>query len=388
MRLAVISHKTCWRSDASPTGFASDGGFPMQLEAVASLFSATSVVVPVDLPANRRGEVPVSGNGMAVVPLRPLGGRGIGRKLQLPLWLLREGARIARVVRDADAIYAPIPGDVGTIGIIMSLLFRRRLLVRYCGNWRRPRTAAERLWIALLERIAGDSTVVLATGGDEQPPSKQNPAIGWIFATSLGRAEIERLGKPRKLPVERAPRIAIACRQDERKGTDVVIRALARLQSRIPGVELHVAGEGPALPDCRALARSHGLDDKVTFHGKLDHEGVIRLLQRCDLFCFPTRASEGFPKAVLEAMACGLPVVTTAVAALPLLVGTDAGVVVAAANPQPVADAMERILLCGRTYANMSEAALRKARRYSMEAWAATIEQRLATAWGPLRATA
>jgi len=54
---------------------------------------------------------------------------------------------------------------------------------------------------------------------------------------------------------------------------------------------------------------------------KVEHSAVLDLLRKADVLLLPTTASEGFPKVVLEAMACGLPVITTRVSVLPELIG-------------------------------------------------------------------
>jgi glycosyltransferase involved in cell wall biosynthesis len=120
----------------------------------------------------------------------------------------------------------------------------------------------------------------------------------------------------------------------------------------------------------------------------VDHAGVVALLQRADVFCFPTVSSEGFPKAVLEAMACGLPVVTTRVSVLPELLASGGGVLLDEATPAALADAIRRCLADDARYAEMSSAGRGAARGFSLERWRDTIGEHLRAGWGPLRAHA
>lgn len=387
MRLAVVSHKPCWPSAASPSGFATDGGFPLQMRALAELVDETTVVVPCGAPGPRPGEMPIDGPALRVAPLPPPGGVGLARKLLLPLWTLRALPVLLRALRRADAVHAAIPGDVGTIGLLLALALRKPLFVRHCGNWQVRATTAERFWVWLLERIAGARTVVLTTGGAPTPPSARNADIRWIFSTSVTRAELRRHGTPRARPAD-GPRLVISGRQEEAKGTGVVIRALPLLRDDHPGVRLDVVGDGTDLERFRALAASLGVADRVVFHGRVDHAGVVERLRAGDLFCFPTVASEGFPKAVLEAMACGLPVVTTRVSVLPQLLAGGGGVLVDRAEPDAVAAAVRTCLATDATYAALSAAAIATAHGYSLEAWRDTIGGHLAARWGPLRADA
>lgn len=388
MKLVVISHKPCWRSESSPTGYATDGGFPIQMRSLAELFDATTLLVPV---GPGEGGSALAGPGMTVVPLTPPPGRGAARKLLFPLWILRNAPALWREVRRSDAVHAPIPGDVGTAGILFSLVLGKRLFVRHCGNWLAPKTAADRFWKRLMESLAGGRRVMLATGGAAGPPSARNGQVGWVFASSLTRRELEAFGRPRDgwSREDRGPRLLIACRQERDKGVGAAIGALLLVRREFPGATLDVVGDGSALSELRSLAGHLGLEGAgagaVTFHGRLDHEGVLDRMSRADVFCYPTQSSDGFPKVVLEALACGLPVVATRVSVLPRLLGNGAGVLVDESSPEAVADGVRSALADPERYRAMSRSAVETARSYSLESWRDSIGERLAGAWGSLK---
>lgn len=387
MHLVVISYKVCWPSDASPSGIATDGGFPFQMRALSQLFDTTRVLVPVVPPANRRGEVPIDGDALSVVPLPLPRGRDLSRKLRLPGWLARSLPILVREIARADAVHVPIPGDIGTFGILVAMSMGKPLFVRHCGLWTTQRTAAEHFWRWLLERSAGQRTVVLATGGSSQPPSARNPNIGWIFSTSMSERELRECARATAPDGRPGPRLIISCRQEGGKGTDVVIRSLELLASEFPDVSLDVVGDGSALARLRALAAACAVEERVRFHGRVDHDRVLALLRRADVFCLPTRA-EGFPKSVLEALACGLPVVTTRVSVLEELIATGCGALVDHATPEAIADAVRWCVTDPQRYAELSAVARRVAASYSLERWRDTIGSTLARHWGALRASA
>src|SRR3954469_4981848 len=214
MKLVVISHKPCWHSAESPSGYATDGGFAFQMDALSSLFDETTVCVPIVGDSARTGETPLAGRRMHVMPLVPPAGNGLSRKLLLPWWAARNLPRLARAVRTADAVHTPIPGDIGTVGILLAHLCRRRLFVRHCGNWSAPRSTAEKTWRAYMERFAGRQNVMMATGGGDTAPSTTNAEITWIFSSTLSEAELARLAKPRTVEPA-SPRLIIAARQEE-----------------------------------------------------------------------------------------------------------------------------------------------------------------------------
>jgi hypothetical protein len=384
MRLAVFSHKPCWVSAESRSGYATDGGFPFQMKALSDLFDATVLVVPCAPPASHDGEIALDGRNLSVAPLSMPAGRGLRRKLGLGFWLLRNFPLIVRELLRADAVHAPIPGDIGTIGMLLAFVLRKPLFVRHCGNWLKPVTRAEFFWKWFMEMFAGRKQVMLATGGSSQPPSRRNAAIRWIFSTTLTEEELQSCTEARELSDRHSSKLIIVCRQDREKGTGVVIQSLPLVLKSFPEATLDVVGDGPALGQFRHLAESLEVSDRVVFHGKVDHSGVVNLLKQADLFCYPTTASEGFPKVVLEAMACGLPVSATRVSVIPELLGAGGGELLNDVTPEGLADSVIRILSNQDRYHLMSAAALETARRFSLENWRDTIACELRSAWGEL----
>jgi glycosyltransferase involved in cell wall biosynthesis len=384
MRLAVVSHKVCWPHESAESGHATDGGFPFQIHAISELFDETRLLVPVIKAPNATGALPLSGRALSIVALTAPSGKAFGRKLRFPVWLAQNVASLLREISRADAVHTPIPGDVGTIGLLIALMLRKPLLIRHCGNWYVRRTAAEFFWRWILERSASARTVVLATGGGATPPSARNPSVRWIFATSLREAELREYGVARTQFRPAGPRLIIAARQERAKGTGAVIQSLPLIVDQYPNVSLDVVGDGDALPEFRMLAANCGVANRVRFHGKLDHAGVMTLLQAADVFCFPTTSSEGFPKAVLEALACGLPVVTTRVSVLGELISAGGGILLDEPTPVAVARGIRWCLADEERYRLLSARAIRTASGYSLEKWRDTIASLLIPSWGPL----
>ncbi len=94
------------------------------------------------------------------------------------------------------------------------------------------------------------------------------------------------------------------------------IRILKKVREDIPA-KLVLVGDGPDRSECERLCRQLDLCDDVKFLGK--QEGLVEILNSADLFLIPSQ-SESFGLAALEAMSCGLPVISTSVGGLPELV--------------------------------------------------------------------
>lgn len=133
------------------------------------------------------------------------------------------------------------------------------------------------------------------------------------------------------------------------KGIHETIQAMAllaangRREGKVP-VRLLVAGDGPELEPARAFARERGLAN-VHFAGHVGGAAKWELLRDASLLCLPTQHGEGLPNSIVEAMAFGLPVVTTPVGGVAdfFRPGVHGGAV-ARAEPEAIALALEKIV--------------------------------------------
>ncbi len=103
------------------------------------------------------------------------------------------------------------------------------------------------------------------------------------------------------------------------KGQPVLLDAVTRLAASGLDAELILVGDGPERHELELHAQRSGLNGRVTFAGALGQDEVRGHYARADVFCLPSFA-EGVPVVLMEAMAAGLPVVTTRIAGVPELV--------------------------------------------------------------------
>jgi glycosyltransferase involved in cell wall biosynthesis len=132
-----------------------------------------------------------------------------------------------------------------------------------------------------------------------------------VLDNVINLREFDRaLGAGAAAPVAADPPVAIAvCRLVAMKRLDRFIQALARARERVPDLRGIIVGDGPERPRLEALARSlNGTSEHLTFAGRRDD--VPALLRGAHMLVH-TSDHEGFPNAVLEAMAAGLPVIAT-----------------------------------------------------------------------------
>jgi glycosyltransferase involved in cell wall biosynthesis len=125
----------------------------------------------------------------------------------------------------------------------------------------------------------------------------------------------------------------------ERKGHDLTIAALPSLD----GFSLMIVGEGPERQRLMKLASSLGVSERVKFLGSVPHE-KLRDLYLCADALVLSSSREGWPNVLLEAMACGTPVVASAIWGNPEIVSRpEAGVLMQTRTPEGVAEAVKRL---------------------------------------------
>jgi len=128
------------------------------------------------------------------------------------------------------------------------------------------------------------------------------------------------------------------------KGMPVLLSAIKKLLPNHPGLTLTVVGDGPERLDFQKRAVELGLDEQVSFVGYQSQDQVRDRLQETDLFVLPSFA-EGVPVVLMEAMAAGVPVVTTRIAGVSELVDDGgSGLLVPPGNEQSLALAMDTLL--------------------------------------------
>jgi glycosyltransferase involved in cell wall biosynthesis len=160
----------------------------------------------------------------------------------------------------------------------------------------------------------------------------------------------------------------------EKKGFDTFVEACAALRDRSVRFEAAIAGpDGPHGPVVRRRIAKLGLEDAVRLVGPMSQEELLREYMAADALCLPCRVvgsdRDGIPNVLVEAMACGTPVVTTGISGIPELVcdGVD-GLIV---PPRTHAPSPTRCSACTTIALSLRGSAPPRARRCASASTAA-----------------
>jgi glycosyltransferase involved in cell wall biosynthesis len=142
------------------------------------------------------------------------------------------------------------------------------------------------------------------------------------------------------------------------KGLDVLVKALAEIQLLVPSVRLIIAGWGDDVPRIQSLAASLGVADLIEWAGLVEHSELPAFYQRATVTVLPSlTAAESFGMTIVEAMACGCPVVGSDVGGVSYVLRDQIdGLLVPPGDPDALAEAITKIIEDPELGQHMSDA--------------------------------
>ncbi|HVX35946.1 MAG TPA: glycosyltransferase [Hyphomicrobium sp.] len=204
------------------------------------------------------------------------------------------------------------------------------------------------------------------------------PGRSTILPNAIGIADIAATAE--RARVSRAnlrPTIAMVSRLDAIKDHATLLRAFAVVKRDKPDAELWIIGDGPLRARLDAQARMLGISDSTRFLG--NRVDIGNLLGQVDVFAFSTTRDEGFGIALIEAMAAGIPIVASDVAACrEVLADGEAGLLVPSSDEIAMASALNNLLGSPELRKRLAQKALQRVRsEYSIESCAHRWEAHL-----------
>ena len=334
MRVAVVTH--LFPSADAP------GRGTFVLEQVKALSCRAEVTVVVPWAANRiandlRG-VHVIGLGMREP--KPATGR-----LGYMWWAYRYRRHLLSAMQELagnfDVIHAHFAFPDGTICADLASASHTPFVVTLHGSDVSQIVCAKSALGGFVRRkLAGASALICVS-------EKMKNEVLCAYSASVPRVLTVRNGYDESLFCvavdRRVPDVLFVGALREVKQPNLLIEAFAMLAASHSG-RLHMVGDGPMRGTLENMVRHLGLTERVCFHGQVTRERVATMMKESHVVVLPSRR-EGMPMVVIEALACGTPVVATRVGGIAEVLREGCGVLMSPiASPEDIAAALADVL--------------------------------------------
>ena len=208
-----------------------------------------------------------------------------------------------------------LQGFHSVAAIVMKRLFRKKIIIRVSATGPlsdflllRQGTAGD-LFLKCVRKA--DKIIVLCSQSQQEA---QDAGFSRHQILHIPNGVDLSVFVPATQPPAVARNILFVGRLDKMKGVDILLEAIAELKKSGIKCSCTIAGDGPSKESLQNLAGKLHIENQVVFAGTCSD--IVRHLQAAAVFVLPSR-SEGMPNAVLEAMACGVPIIATSVGGVP-----------------------------------------------------------------------
>jgi glycosyltransferase involved in cell wall biosynthesis len=330
---------------------------------------------------------PQSGVRLHRFPVPPPGYRNVAGHVAIVLSALREIRRVGRrgIIHAPEYLSTGIVAPLAGMPVVLTVpgsIFEKldsganpydwtltpvlrltaRLSARYCASVVATSKEMERWWART--GVPRHRLLRIPLGIDA---ARFNP----------GGRERARLGAERDEVI-----LLSVGRLSRENAIDTILHALPAVVAAEPRARLHVAGSGPLETDLRALAARLGVADRVVWLGWVDSKELPSLYSSSDLFVF-TATTGGLPRVVIEAMACGAPVVATRISGVTdHVIDGQTGYLFAVEQSGPLAELIVGALAAPEERERVASAAVAHVQSYL--SWHAVVSELIERIYRPL----
>ncbi|RLJ03745.1 MAG: hypothetical protein DRP08_03090 [Candidatus Aenigmatarchaeota archaeon] len=287
------------------------------------------------------------------------GFKGVIDFIRKSIWILPKLIPVLhKEIKKSDAVMVMHDDFLGLITLLQARKQKKPHLLFLGGNQvevvRNKYTGLKRwgaIYLAhLFEKIdqywMDHGLTVLVTGREMIERLSSPERYIYPYFTSLISDEDIIYRKPRDIS-SNSTNILYAGFLTENKGVHILLEAFARFREKYhtPDIKLHLAGDGYFRPKLEEICQQLKITENVIFYGFIgDKEKLKQLFREADMFVLPSK-SEGIPKVLLEAMAYGVPILTTNVGGIPDIIEDGVnGLLIPPGSPGGLVKGMAKIL--------------------------------------------
>ena len=396
MTLGILYHMPFWQT-ADGTLWEAEGSFARYVDSLAPYFDRVILSVPVfDTPPASGSRVTAKNVTLAPLPYFP------GPRQFYPQ-LRSVQPRLRAWVDQCDVIHLRVPSPAAIFAFRLARARKKPIFLLVVGDYEALlphlgytgiKKALFAMYVAFEEWAVRFMTMRALTFANGRALREKHEAHGATVhetrTTTLSLADVASRSDTCTQP---RIRILTVSRIDPRKGLRMLPSMIASLKSDGFDVAIDIVGPpigliGESERDAIAAdAKRLGVSDRVTLPGPLALDRLMPMYRDFDLFVLPTRPGEGIPRVLMEAMAPGLPVVTTDVSGIAsLITNGENGLLVPDASPEALTAALRSLITTPALRQRLIQGGYATARAHTLERQAASLMQTVASECGlPLR---
>ncbi|HVB59172.1 MAG TPA: glycosyltransferase [Candidatus Acidoferrales bacterium] len=375
-KLVIVSHVVHYRSAGQIHAYAP---YVREIEIWADLFEQVLIAAPC-----REQEPPgdcarLDRHNLRIAPQREAGGETLTAKIKLLASLPGMTWDLCRALRHGDAIQVRCPGNLGLLGAVFAPLFSKHRIAKFAGQWdSNPGDPFSVRFQRFVLRSRWWSAPVTVYGNWPHEPAHIVP----FFNSALTADQIARAqATAAKRGPDELRHVLYVGRLSRAKNIDVLLKALASVRNEGFPFTATIAGEGPELFALQRLCADLKLNDRVKFTGGVGFSRIVELLERSGILVLASD-TEGWPKAIVEAMAFGLVAIGSQIGLVPRILGEGRGLTVPPRDVEVLATALRNVLRSPDRYSAMRERASAWAGHYSIESLRDSLRLLVADRWG------
>ncbi len=332
MKLAIISHTEHYKQpDGTIVGW---GPTISELNHLAQDFEEIYHIAFLHPGPPPPSSLPYTASNIKFVPLKPVGGKGIGAKLKVVLNIPKIISTVKKTLKQVDVFQLRTPTGMGVFLIpYLTLFSNKKGWYKYAGNWNQENPP---LGYALQRWMLKNQKRKVTINGNWPKQTKhcltfENPCL-------TEKEREEGLQITHKKIFEPPFTFCFVGRLEDAKGVQRIIDAFGTLDSLGSIKTIHFIGDGEKKEFYQQQCENLKLP--AVFHGFLERPQVFEIYKSSQFLMLPSTASEGFPKVIAEALNFGCLPIVSAVSSIAQYINMKNGFIV---NPC-TAEELNRIL--------------------------------------------
>lgn len=280
---------------------------------------------------------------------------------------------IYKACKQADHIHLRCPGNIGLLGCLVQLFFPKKIkTAKYAGNWdpkaKQPLSYKLQKWILSNTGLTKNMSVLVYGHWKNQTKN-----IKPFFTASFTNNDIEPVS-PRNY--SQPLKFVFIGTLVAGKRPLLAVQIIENLIKKGKQVSLDVYGHGILYPQLKAYVKTHNLESVVCFHGNQEQQVIKAVLKRAHFLLLPSK-SEGWPKAVAEAMFFGTLPIATRVSCIESMLDFGNRGILIAPHLETATKSIEMAMADEKKLKNMFDKAIGWSQKYTLDAFETEIAKLL-----------